>query len=103
MKHDLSGRCLQLAAGSRDAEKFNHPNKMDISRQNSRTHHAFGRGIHTCVGNMLARREISICIEHMINKFESIELADSNKEHAYNPNVMLRGLKVLDIETKVKN
>ena len=94
---------LRFAAGSRDAEKFNQPNKMDISRQNSRTHHAFGRGIHTCVGNMLARREISICIEQMINKFESIELADSNKEHAYNPNVILRGLKVLDIETKVKN
>ena len=94
---------LRFAAGSRDSEMFNQPNKMDITRQNSKTHYAFGRGIHTCVGNMLARKEINICLEHMINKFETIELADYDKAHAYNPNVMLRGLKVLNIETKVKN
>ena len=64
---------LRFAAGSRDSEKFNQPNEMDINRQNSKTHYAFGRGIHTCVGNMLARREISICLEHMINMFETID------------------------------
>jgi cytochrome P450 len=94
---------LRFAAGSRDSEKFNQPNEMDINRQNSKTHYAFGRGIHTCVGNMLARREISICLEHMINMFETIELTNSDEEHKYSPNVMLRGLKVLNIQTKIKN
>lgn len=94
---------LRFAAASRDSSKFNLPNKMNINRQNSKMHFAFGRGIHTCVGSMLARREISICLEHMINKFKTIELTDYNKDHAYNPNVMLRGLEVLNIKTTLKN
>lgn len=90
---------VRFAAASRDPERFNSPDEMNIKRQNAKTHFAFGRGIHTCLGNMLARREIAICVEHMLERYSHIEIGGTNADLTYSPNVMLRGLAFFHIET----
>lgn len=89
---------VRFAAASRDPSLFDQPDTLNLERRNARRHFAFGRGIHTCVGNLLARRELAIMLEHMMEQFQSIELAVAADELSYKPNAMLRGLSALPIQ-----
>lgn len=93
---------IRFAAASRDSARFERPDDMDITRKNAKLHFAFGRGIHTCLGNMLARREIQICLSHLIECYSEIQLGTHVSELNYPPNVMLRGLRALPIRVTPK-
>jgi cytochrome P450 len=90
---------IRLAAASRDPSRFSSPDNFDITRANAKLHFAFSRGIHTCLGNMLARKEIMVALEHLLARFRSIELSEPVEALTYTPNVMLRGLASLTIKT----
>jgi cytochrome P450 len=49
---------LRYAAANRDPAQYPDPDAFDVERKNARTHLAFGKGIHMCVGNMLSRKEM---------------------------------------------
>ena len=53
---------LNWAAANRDPEKFPDPDTLNFSRPNGSAHLAFGAGIHRCLGNHLARREIKAAV-----------------------------------------
>jgi cytochrome P450 len=53
---------LNWAAANRDPEKFADPDTLNFERPNASAHLAFGAGIHRCLGNHLARREIKAAI-----------------------------------------
>lgn len=107
VKHDLEFRghtmkagervMLRFSAASRDPSQFAQPDHFDLRRANGKTHYAFGRGIHTCVGNLLARKEIEVALEHLLKYFERFELAVPADSLTYSPNIMLRGLSSLPI------
>lgn len=88
---------LRFAAASRDPGQFVQPDRFDLNRANGKKHYAFGRGIHTCIGNLLARKEIEVALEHLLNRFEHLELAVPSDSLTYRPNIMLRGLSSLPI------
>lgn len=48
---------LLFAAGNRDTAQFDQPDRIDLMRESSKRHLAFGHGIHFCVGAALARIE----------------------------------------------
>jgi cytochrome P450 len=48
---------------------------FDIDRPKVRNHHTFGSGIHYCIGNFLARRELNLATQTFLRRFERIELA----------------------------
>lgn len=54
---------LNWAAANHDPDKFPEPENLDFDRQNVSAHMAFGGGIHRCLGNHLARREIKASIQ----------------------------------------
>jgi cytochrome P450 len=54
---------LNWAAANRDPEKFPDPDTLNFDRENGSAHLAFGGGIHRCLGNLLARREIKAAIQ----------------------------------------
>ncbi len=87
---------LRYAAANRDPAKFPEPDKFDIERTNARTHLAFGRGIHMCVGNMLSRKEIAVAFDELLARLTNFAIAD---EAAINvpPNMLLRGITKLPI------
>jgi len=84
---------IRFAAASRDPAKFDQPDDFDVTRKNAKRHFAFGRGIHTCIGNMLARREIQVAIEHLLENFSDMQMAVPEEELLYPPSMLLRGLK----------
>lgn len=87
---------LRYAAANRDPAKFPEPDKFDIERINARTHLAFGRGIHMCVGNMLSRKEIAVAFDELLARLTNFAITD---EAAINvpPNMLLRGITKLPI------
>jgi len=53
---------LNWAAANRDPEKFADPDTLNFERPNASAHLAFGAGVHRCLGNHLARREIKAAV-----------------------------------------
>lgn len=49
------------------------PMRLDLSRE-QRRHMAFGSGVHTCVGSMLARRELAIFLEEWLTRMPEFRI-----------------------------
>jgi len=81
---------MRYAAANRDPERYDEPDRFLADRANARTHLAFGRGIHMCVGNMLSRKEMTVAFEELMPRISGITLTDE-AAIAYPPNMMLRG------------
>ncbi len=97
--HEFKGGTMVLvryAAGNRDPIQFPDPDKFDVERKNARTHLAFGKGIHMCVGNMLSRKEMTVAFETLLDRLDDIRLAEGAKLEVA-PNLLLRGYKSVPI------
>jgi len=55
---------LMWAAANRDPAKFEHPDELILERP--RRHVTFGSGIHTCIGNVLARMEARVVLQTLL-------------------------------------
>ena len=63
---------LSLAAAGRDPRKWDDPDKFDVMRP-PRPHLSLGAGIHTCIGQSLARLEYEALFSVLIRKVARIE------------------------------
>ncbi|MHA4813876.1 cytochrome P450 [Streptomyces aculeolatus] len=72
------------ASGNRDAEVFDDPATFDI-RRSPNPHLAFAHGTHSCLGEQLARIEMRVLLEELLDRVAEIRLegdvvwAPSNK------------------------
>lgn len=85
---------LLYAAGNRDPARFADPHRFDITRQDN-AHLGFGAGIHYCVGAPLARLEMQVAFQVLIERLPKLRLARETLE--YRPNFVIRGLKALPV------
>lgn len=74
-----SAMMLLVAAANRDEARFKNGDTFDIHRE-SRTHLAFGRGIHVCIGAALARLEGRVALEEVLKRFSDWEVDYDNAE-----------------------
>ncbi|WP_298675400.1 cytochrome P450 [uncultured Sphingomonas sp.] len=88
---------LRFAAANRDPAVFPEPDRFDVERKNARSHLAFGRGIHMCVGNMLARKELAVTFEELFARYARFELTEGANDFRHVPNRLLRGLAALHV------
>ncbi|MCW2881408.1 MAG: cytochrome [Sphaerisporangium sp.] len=63
-----------LAAANRDPEVFSDPERMDLARTPN-MHLAFGAGAHSCLGQSLARTELQICLDVLLTRLPTLDLA----------------------------
>jgi cytochrome P450 len=82
---------LRNASANLDPARYPEPHTFRPERANARTHLAFGRGIHQCIGNLLARRELAVALEMLVARFDRFELDCGEADLTYMPNVLLRG------------
>jgi cytochrome P450 len=68
------GIILDLPSANRDPEAFPEPQQLDLTRS-ARHHHAFGFGIHQCVGQLLARVELQIVYGTLYRRIPTLQLA----------------------------
>ena len=64
---------LLLSAANRDPSQFPNPDRLDLSRENVRQHIAFGYGPHICLGLALARLEIKIALNAILEAFDDMD------------------------------
>ncbi|MEM7097683.1 MAG: cytochrome P450 [Pseudomonadota bacterium] len=81
-------------SGNRDADHWEDPNRLIIDRPSSRTHLAFGYGIHRCLGNRLAEMQLKILWEEIMKRFEHVEAVG---EPTYLNSSFIRGITELPV------
>jgi cytochrome P450 len=93
---------LLTAAANRDPRKFAEPDRFDITRQPN-PHLAFGKGVHTCIGAMLARIEMRVAMASVANRLPNLRLANPDAEERWMPSLASRGLESLDVDYDGRN
>jgi cytochrome P450 len=89
---------LRLDAANRDPAKFADPESFDIRRKNARAHVAFGApGIHRCLGQMLARKELAIAFPQLLKRLPNLRVGEGS-DTDYWPGLLHRGIKSLHLE-----
>jgi cytochrome P450 len=84
---------INYVAANHDPAQFVEPRKFDSTREHNR-HLAFGAGGHQCLGLHLARLEMRILFEELLDRLEHIELAGEPKRAS---STFVGGLKTLPL------
>lgn len=84
---------INYVAANHDPARFPDPRRFDAGRPANR-HLAFGAGAHQCLGLHLARMEMRILFETLLDRVDSIELAGEPKRIQ---SVFVGGLKSLPL------
>ena len=70
---------VHLGAANRDPSVFDEPDRFDIDREGSHAHIGFGYGPHTCVGAPLARAEMSIGLDVLLDRIPNVRMAPGHE------------------------
>jgi len=71
---------LLYPSANRDEDQFPDPFRFDITRSPNE-HVAFGFGAHFCLGNSLARLELQVLFEQLLDRMPTIQLIDPDEPH----------------------
>lgn len=87
---------LLIGSANRDEKIFDTPDRYDITRKNSGEHFSFGKGMHSCFGNILARQELRVALEVLTARMPGLRLVESQDFECL-PSVAFRQLCRLDV------
>jgi cytochrome P450 len=85
-----------VASANRDERQFDHPDRLDIARENNR-HLSFGQGAHFCLGAPLARLEGQIAINTLLGRLPNLKLSVPLESLRWRATPVLRGLEALPV------
>ena len=88
---------ISYLAGNYDRERWACPEKINIDRAGVRNHLAFGRGIHFCVGNQLARMEMRVAIQRLLERLQDMEFSKDHPEPKFMEHFQIHGLDSLNV------
>ena len=95
---------VALAAANRDPRRWQDPKQFQFNRERIKEHLAFGRGPHTCIGAPLARVEVRVLLDRLLEHTSWIQLSEQahgprgNRELSYEASFIIRGLEKLVLE-----
>jgi cytochrome P450 len=84
---------MNYVAANHDPQQFDNPRRFDATRDHNR-HLAFGAGAHQCLGLHLARLEMRILFEELLDRLDSVELAGEPRRAS---STFVGGLKTLPL------
>jgi cytochrome P450 len=65
---------LMLAAANRDEDRYPDPDNYDILRETPKPHISFGQGPHACLGTHLARLEMRVALNLLLDRLPNLRL-----------------------------
>lgn len=74
---------ISYLAANRDERTYACPAQIDLERPGIRNHLAFGRGIHYCLGNLLARGEMRQAIARLLVRIPDMEFDPAYPEPGF--------------------
>lgn len=84
---------LVNSSANRDSSVFASPSSFDI-RRSPNPHLAFGRGVHACIGAQLARLEMRVAIEQILERLPGLRL---DGEPRWQPSLASRAMHELRV------
>lgn len=92
-----------LAGANRDPVRWESPDAFKLDREQLTRHVAFGQGQHICIGAPLARTEVRVILNELLDKTsrfgfsEKHHGSEENRHFEYEPSYVIRGLRHLHI------
>ena len=65
---------LMLAAANHDEARYGEPDQFDIHRESPKPHISFGHGPHACLGTHLARLEMRVSLNLLLDRLPNLRL-----------------------------
>jgi len=87
---------LLFESANFDETVFDQPEKFDI-RRNPNSHMAFGFGTHFCLGNQLARLELSLMTGRVLERLPDLRLASEDSSLPLRPANFVSGLESMPV------
>lgn len=84
------------ASGNHDERVFEDPHRFDTDRP-TRSHLAFGHGIHQCIGQHLAKVELEVVLVRLLRRFPGLRLAVAVEELPFKDPLGVYGLHRLPV------
>ncbi|VVO58603.1 Putative cytochrome P450 YjiB [Pseudomonas fluorescens] len=88
---------VSYLAGNYDEAKWECPEKIDIDRKGVRNHLAFGRGIHFCVGNQLARMEMRVAVTRLLHRLKDLRLSEKHPQPQFMEHFQIHAIDSLHV------
>jgi cytochrome P450 len=85
------------AAANRDPSHFPEPDRFDPSRPNAAEHFTFGHGEHYCIGSGLARVELDVAVNRILDRIEDIAIDEERNRFEHMRSYILNGLTELHL------
>jgi cytochrome P450 len=85
------------ASGNRDKAYFPPGDEVVLDGAGARKHLAFGRGEHSCLGNLLARLEARVGIDTLLSRLDDLRLVGRPDDVPWLPNFVLHGIQELHL------
>ncbi|MFC7303719.1 cytochrome P450 [Streptomyces monticola] len=87
---------VSYLAANRDAEVFPRPEEIDFDRA-AQAHVSFGHGTHYCVGGLLARMQIDLLMDAVLDRLPQLRLAVPADEVPWRSRALIRGPRALPV------
>jgi len=85
---------LLLGSANHDEDVFSHPDRLHLGRTPN-PHVSFGGGVHYCVGVALAREELKVAFDVLLERVRSFEVEDGAGQRV--PSLVFRGVPTLPL------
>jgi cytochrome P450 len=89
---------IRMDSANRDDAQFPNGETFDIRRPNARTHLAFGFGVHHCLGNLLARKELQIAFPILLDRLKSPRIDEDRSDLGRHASMLMHALNALTIK-----
>jgi cytochrome P450 len=91
---------VSFLSANHDEARFACPAHVDTQRKGIRNHAAFGAGVHYCLGAVLARLEMKVALERVLDRLAGIQLDDTAPPVEHHVKFIARGIMSLPIRFK---
>ena len=91
---------LLWGSANRDEEVCENADTFDPKRSDLKKHIAFGKGVHVCLGSILARMETHAVAEALLDNSTVIELGCEPEDLHQIPGLVIRKLETLPLRIR---
>lgn len=87
---------IVLASAHADPRRFENPEEVDVYRESAVEHLGFGYGAHQCMGKTIARIQLRVVLEELVQRLPHMALSEQTLD--YLPNTAFRGPRTLWVQ-----